>query len=496
MIGGRSALLGASGINPYGNWAGNYSDVSLLLRGNTGPGPLAPADESPTLKTLTLVGNAGISTTIFKYGNSSIEFDGTDDRITLASSSDFAFGTGNFTIEFWIYSRDVSTPAQRAITQISSVAGGLSSDYSTGVMIYQGRGLTGGTNGGLAFFVGSTFVGANAGMAEGQWHHIALTRSGTALYLFFNGNLISSATNSTNITASNLVVGGGIGTGSLYNGFIDDFRITKGIARYVEGTGVNAGKMVFTGTNNLALPTAQLPANVTDDPGYNSVSLLLRGNTGPGPLVPTDESPTLKTITASGGASASTTTFKYGGSALSFNGSGGLSAAYDTSLDLAGGNFTIEAWVKFGASVPNSTGVTLVSRYTSTARSYLFFAYVSAGNFNLYFDWTTNNSTRRVASASIPTPNTSDFYHYAVVRSGEQILFFANGQQRSLSLTPSTPLGTFFNQPTPLEVGTANALFGTDSGAFNGNIDDLRITKGVARYTKNFLPPPAQLPAI
>ena len=221
----------------------------------------------------------------------------------------------------------------------------------------------------------------------------------------------------------------------------------------------------------------------------------MRNGTPSTVLIPLDESPSPKALTTAGNAAISTSIKKYGTSSMAFVGNGGMSAEYDSSLDLAGGNFTIEAWVRFGALLETSAGVTLVSRYTTTARSYLLWVYrAAAGGYFLFFDWTTDNSTRRFAAAPISTPNTTNFYHYAVVRSGEQILLFENGQQLSLITTPSTPLGTFFNQPTPLEVGTANAVFG--SSAFNGYIDDLRITKGVARYTKNFLPPPAELPAI
>ena len=91
MIGGRSALLStAGGDNPYGNWTGNYEDVSLLLRNGTS-GPLV-MDESYAPKSLTITGNASISDNPVKYGSTSISFDGTDDWIeTSASLGVFSF---------------------------------------------------------------------------------------------------------------------------------------------------------------------------------------------------------------------------------------------------------------------------------------------------------------------------------------------------------------------------------------------------------------------
>ena len=104
MIGGRSALLAASGGLGYGNWTGNYSDVSLLMRGASTPGSLIPLDESPTPKTITAVGNAGISTTTFKYGDSSLVFDGSGDMLTIPNNAALDFGTDNFTVECWVNS--------------------------------------------------------------------------------------------------------------------------------------------------------------------------------------------------------------------------------------------------------------------------------------------------------------------------------------------------------------------------------------------------------
>ncbi len=216
------------------------------------------------------------------------------------------------------------------------------------------------------------------------------------------------------------------------------------------------------------------------DPYYPYVSLLLRNSF-------TDESPSPKTITQSGSANISSTIFKYGTGALSFNGTGGVSAEYNSDLDLAGNDFTIEAWVRLNSYLAGGTGATIVDRYTSTSRSYYFNIYYSSyqGSYYLFFGWTTNNSTVLQAYAAIPTPNLSIFSHYSVVRSGSQILFFVDGVNCPLS--GQSALGTFYNQPTPLNIGSANTVSGFN--ALNGYIDDLRITKGVARYTANFTPP-------
>jgi hypothetical protein len=211
-----------------------FQNVSLLLHGNGTNGSTTITDNSPSPKTVTAVGNAQISTAQSKFGGSSIEFDKVADRLTLAASSDFAFGTGDFTIEFWAYSRDVSGTTQRGFLQISSATGGLSPSYVNSISIYQGANATGGVlNGGLVASVDNNFVGSNtAVLSTNTWFYVALTRASGTVRLFFNGNVHASIANTSNLTASNLVIGGIWDTSFLFDGYIDDLRITKGIARY------------------------------------------------------------------------------------------------------------------------------------------------------------------------------------------------------------------------------------------------------------------------
>jgi len=78
--------------------------------------------------------------------------------------------------------------------------------------------------------------------------------------LFVNGTQAGSTyTSSDNFSSTTLRVGVRPDNQYPWNGYLDDIRITRGYARYVEGTGGNAGKMVFNGTNTLALPTAPFP---------------------------------------------------------------------------------------------------------------------------------------------------------------------------------------------------------------------------------------------
>ena len=485
MIGGRNALLGAARGSGYGNWTGNYSDVSLLLR-NGAPG-LVPSDESPTPKTITAVGNASISTAVAKWnqgsGGSSLALDGSGSYILVNSQMDSFEFIADFTIEgwFWFGVNNIGYQALLGST--------VSSDATGFALITE-------TNNALYFYGASannwnTIVASAQVPTTGAWHHIAVCRSGSTVRLFYDGSQIGSATSSNFIrSGSSLRIGGYQffpGGERSFNGYIDDLRITQGIARYVAGTGGNAGKMVFAGTNNLALPTAELPANVTDDPSYNSVSLLLRGSGVAGPLVPYDESPTPKTLTVSGNAGISTTTFKYGGSALvagtspNFTwGSNRIQVPAGAAFAYGTGDFTVEAWI-----YPTVASNGIFWGQTVSGTNY-FICQTSADRRPAFVFATSGGGTAVFG----PVITLNQWSHVAIVRNAGQVRVYSNGVGgTAVACTQNFSDTTFV--PT---IGgyTHNAT----QVIFSGLIDDLRVTKGIARYKKDFLPPPAQLPAI
>ena len=193
-------------------------------------------------------GNAQISTSVKKYGTGSMVFDATDDRLVSASSPNIAFGTGDFTVEFWLNSNNVSSANQRGVIQTSDTAGGLKPAYTTGIAIYQGGNASGGAlSGGLTANVGGTFLGSSSAViTTGTWYHIALVRSSGTSTIYVNGTSVGSATTTGNCSGQNICVGGYYDTTYLYSGYIDDLRITKGYARY---------------TSNFTAPTAAFPNN-------------------------------------------------------------------------------------------------------------------------------------------------------------------------------------------------------------------------------------------
>lgn len=209
----------------YALTADNYEDVSIYLKMNGANGSTTFYDSSLYGHTVTANGDAQISTAQSKFGGASAAFDGTGDWLSLASSGLFSFGTGDFTIEAWIYGNNISVSIidTRSADVLGSYIFGISSSkldflYST-ASPYR---LTSTNN-----------------VPSSQWSHVAVTRSSGTLRLFIDGSQEASTTATGVIDANNTpAIGGGRSTGAstvngyFFNGYIDDFRVTKGVARY------------------------------------------------------------------------------------------------------------------------------------------------------------------------------------------------------------------------------------------------------------------------
>ena len=207
------------------------TNTSLLLNFTN-----AAIFDNAMINDLETVGNAQISTSVKKFGTGSLAFDGTDDRLLAKGGPVADFGTGDFTIEAWSY----LTTAGDAYRFIFSL------DYSTAKAVQLRYGNTGfGQK--LQVSVQSDVLSnvwscsATQTSHLNQWVHLAFTRQSGVCRLFVNGvlqNINSGANPSTypvtSFTDTTNVVGTtGFSTGApSYIGYIDDVRVTNGIARY------------------------------------------------------------------------------------------------------------------------------------------------------------------------------------------------------------------------------------------------------------------------
>jgi hypothetical protein len=202
-------------IDPY------RSNVSLLLHGDGANGNTTITDNSPTPKTVTAVGNAQISTAQSKFGGASIAFDGTGDSVLCPANSAFDFGTDNLTIEAFIY--PTATGTRNLWSQRSTTSNGISFRFA---------------NGKLNFFydnVGSGNLNGATTLDLNSWSHVALTREGNVFKLWLNGTLDGTSGTITAAVTSNITPRIGANAADnleAFSGYIDEFRVTKGVARY------------------------------------------------------------------------------------------------------------------------------------------------------------------------------------------------------------------------------------------------------------------------
>ena len=165
---------------------------------------------------LETLGNAQISTTQSKYGGSSMYFDGTGDRVHISpnTSQSVVLGTGDFTIELWVYFNSLPSG------DLLLVGGDTNAAY-----------LIATSAGAIRFgtYNVNWIIGPGGTMTTGTWYHVAVTRSGTTVNLFLNGApVVSSVSSSQNFSAASYVIGGDqVGGTTSLNGYIDDLRITK-----------------------------------------------------------------------------------------------------------------------------------------------------------------------------------------------------------------------------------------------------------------------------
>lgn len=221
----------------------NYASVSLLLHCDGADGSTTFTDSSPTPKTVTRT-NAVISTAQSKFGGSSAYFDGTGDYLSSASNTAFDF-PGDFTIDFQV--RIPSLAGDKHVINRKLLTGApVSGDWGININ---------GTTGQVCLYttVANNFTFASGNLAIDTWYHIAIVRSGTSVFAFKDGvKSTNSFTISTNFTtARTLEIGRWDTVPNVMTGYLDEIRITKGVARW---------------TADFTAPTAALP----DGMGYVS----------------------------------------------------------------------------------------------------------------------------------------------------------------------------------------------------------------------------------
>lgn len=212
----------------------DYASVSLLLHCDGADGATTFVDNSPTPKTITVYGTAALKTAQKKYGSASLWINADVNYAKVTAHADLDFGSGDFTWEAWLY-RDAVNSGSYGDALWCSSAGPVG--FAVSISPTGHIGISASSTGTWDLYKGcdpGDPVGS-AALALDTWYHIAVTRSGDTWRGFVNGVLDQSFTKAGAISAAP----GGYNIGRWHdavnrcvNGYLDDIRITKGIARY------------------------------------------------------------------------------------------------------------------------------------------------------------------------------------------------------------------------------------------------------------------------
>jgi hypothetical protein len=434
---------------------GDFSNVMLQLHLNGTNGSTANAiDSSDSPKTITLNSGGTLSNIQQKFGATSFKTAG---HMRLAGNQGLTTATGDFTLEAWIY------PTAAGYGEIFCKS--LTTGYwqwrleIDPVSKLQARCYDNVTPSLVVNLISPSAMTLNA------WSHVAFVRSGSSFKLFLNGALVDSSTFSGSLRTADEEVGIGAceNGAATFAGYIDEVRISN-VAQYTAA---------FT-------PSASpFPDSTITDANFADVSLLLHMNGSAGSTTFTDVAGNI--ITPNGGAQLSTTQSKFGGA--SFRGvSQYLTIADSTPLTMNTGDFTIEMWVWFDTSAgayilynkAAGTGFYPTQLWFDTNSHVAFRGFDDAGPTLVY----------NILGSTAVTANT--WHHVAAVRDGSTFRLFLDG----VSQGTATSGATLYTPTNPIAIGAYN----NGVSPLLGYIDEVRVTKGVARYTANFTPPTAPFP--
>ena len=207
----------------YGEWKPIEYDG-----GHGSNGFYLPFSNTATKHAITAVGNVQHSTAQEKIGDSSIYFDGTGDYLQVADHADFDLG--DFTVELWMYNTESSSNAHILGNANHTVSGG-----AGGWSLYcNGNGVLKFNDYGNSWNTGDV----STGWSTSTWHHVAVTRSGSAVKMFVDGVQKYSGTPSSATLGGSNNFGLGSDNGNTtsmdYVGYMDEVRISN-TARYTSG---------------------------------------------------------------------------------------------------------------------------------------------------------------------------------------------------------------------------------------------------------------------
>ena len=429
-----------------------------------------PKDISSNASTVTVLGttNRSVADNPSPYDHlaydvsshgASVYFPGsTGDYVTLGASSPSYpnFGTGAYTIEMWIWPTADRSGALFT-THAQATASGMYFSQSTNGQVVHGSYIGGSTSGNISgstnITAGNAYSGANA-IKFNSWNHIAISRVSTSANqtrMFVNGQLKNTYTDGSNY--STYSYGPQIGqyaggTVYPYQGYVSDLRVVKGTAVYTAE--FTPPTSPLTAVTNTELLTCNDTANIFNAAGASNV------------------------ITLGGDAKSSTSVKKYAGASILLDGSGDFITIEDgTNLDFGSEPFTMEGWYK--------ADTTSGDHYIISSSGGTYNAGPSHFGINIYQgNWRVGGFNDKLiggVGSGVNTGIDTNWHHFAWTHNNRQIQFFIDGAQVGSTVNV---LSDTFDCGGSFVIGGYHS--NTSYGNWDGNLEDIRITKGLSRY--------------
>ena len=412
-------------------------------------------DNSPN--TFTITRNGDVSVQAFSpfaptaaYSTSSVGgsgyFDGSGDYLNITHNSAFNLGANNFCIEGWFY------PTTSNATQLVFNKWGTASDAQS---VFQIGRISSNFYAELKTTSGYVTL-STATWITNAWNHFAVVRDGSTISVYLNG--LRFGTTSSNPTLNSGTEAMTIGSKhaqDYFTGYITDCRIVNGSAIYdPTQTSITVPTTPFTNIANTSLLLNFTNAGIFDQ--------------------------TAKTVLETvGDAKVSTAQYKYGTASMYFDGSGDwLLMRPNSLLNFGTGNFTVEGWFYITSSI--STYRMIIANAPNSPDCYVclrsgdVLEVVAAGALVAQYNLG--------GSVALNT-----WFHMALTRSGTTLRAFINGTSLG-SVTSSSSFD--FSASSGTYIGRWG---GGTTYEWVGYMDDLRLTRGYARYTANFTPPSSAL---